>query len=89
MCILPEQPHKRETFHLCHSRRALQGPLILLLGCGAAVLHQLEQLTVSLKIEIPEFANLVFAVDAVVVNLLLELADGERVLGWSHGSVRS
>jgi len=47
-------------------------------------LHQLEQLTVSLKVEIPEFAHLAFPIDGVVVNLLFQLAYGERVLRWSH-----
>lgn len=83
-CILPEQSHKRKTLHLRRARWAVQRPFILLIRRGAAVLHQLEQFAVAFKVEITQFASLSFLVDAVVVNLLLELADGERVVGWSH-----
>lgn len=62
----------------------MQPLLVHLVGCGAAVLHQLKQLTVSFQIEVAEFSILFFHVHRIGMDFVLELADGEWVFRRRH-----
>jgi hypothetical protein len=81
----PEQSHEWKAFHLSLATRTVQCSLILLLRRSTAILNQLQQLAVSLEIKIPQFPTLFSEIDRVVMDFLLEGADGEWVLGRCHG----